>query len=186
MNCSVNFCHFREGWVQCPCCKIAWLWWWWSWSFPAAWFTICIVICYFTLGGCIGFAIRAVIVTQKYFTLGGCCGFGSTTIVTGFLVLGFSSCFVWSFLRYVSITVRHVFAGTGTCYCFTEYFSLGGCIGSWEIQYIWLLYCLFHFGRVFGCRNEQCYLWWCCHSFELGIGPMVLLRGSLQYDGFFR
>ena len=30
---------------------------------------------------------------------------------------------------YVCITVSHIFAGTGTCPCFREYFSLGGCTG---------------------------------------------------------
>ena len=45
----------------------------------------------FTFGGCIGLAIRTVIVTGKYFTLGGCCGLGITTIVTGLPVLGLSS-----------------------------------------------------------------------------------------------
>ena len=54
---------------------------------------------------------------------------------------------------------------------------------SQELQYFCLLYCLFYFGRVFVCWNEQCFLWWCCHSFELGISKMVLLGGSLQYDG---
>ena len=34
------------------------------------------------------------------------------------------------------------------------------------------------------CRNEQCFWWWCCHSFELGIGPMALLGESLQIGGF--
>ena len=52
------------------------------------------------------------------------------------------------------------------------------------LQYFWLLNCLFHFGRVFRVGNEQCFWWWCCHSFELGIGPMVLLGGSLQIGGF--
>ena len=52
------------------------------------------------------------------------------------------------------------------------------------LQYFWLLYCLFHFGRVFRVENEQCIWWWCCHSCELGIGPMVLLGGSLQISGF--
>ena len=37
-------------------------------------------------------------------------------------------------------------------------------------------------GVVIG--NEQCFWWWCCHSYELGIGPMVLLGGSLQIGGF--
>ena len=124
MHRPVNYCHFKEGWVQHHCCKIAWIWWWWSWSFPAAWFTICIIICYFTLVGCVGLTIRGIIITRKYFTL----GLGRATIVTGLLILGFSSHLVWSFLRYVSITVRHIFAGTGTCPCFREYFSLGGCI----------------------------------------------------------
>ena len=32
--------------------------------------------------------------------------------------------------------------------------------------------------------NEQCIWWWCRHSYELGIGPMVLLGGSLQIGGF--
>ena len=52
------------------------------------------------------------------------------------------------------------------------------------LQYFRLLYCLFHFGRVFWFGNEQCFWWWCCHSFELGIGSMVLLGGSLQIGGF--
>ena len=43
------------------------------------------------------------------------------------------------------------------------------------LQYFQLLYCLFHFGRVLQSGNEQCFWWWCCHSYELGIGPMVLL-----------
>ena len=34
------------------------------------------------------------------------------------------------------------------------------------LQYFRLLYCLFHFGRVFRFGNEQCFWWWCCHSFE--------------------
>ena len=39
---------------------------WWSWSFPAAWFTVCIVIRkYFTLGGCAGTEIKSVIVTRN-------------------------------------------------------------------------------------------------------------------------
>ena len=129
MHRSVNYCHFREGWVKHPCCKIAWLWWWWSWSFPAAWFIVCIIFWYFTLGGCVGIEIRIVIVTQKYFTLGGCCGPGSRTIVTGLLMVGFSSHLMWMFLRHVSIAVRHVFAWIGNCPCFREYFSLGRCSG---------------------------------------------------------
>ena len=52
------------------------------------------------------------------------------------------------------------------------------------LQYFRLLYCLFHFGRVLRSSNEQCFWWWCCHSFELGICPMVLLGGSLQFGGF--
>ena len=52
------------------------------------------------------------------------------------------------------------------------------------LQYFWLLYCLFHFGRVFHVGNEQCIWWWSRHSYELGIGPMVLLGGSLQIGGF--
>ena len=52
------------------------------------------------------------------------------------------------------------------------------------LQYFQLLYCLFHFGRVLRSGNEQCFWWWCCHSCELGIGPMVLLGGSLQIGGF--
>ena len=47
-----------------------------------------------------------------------------------------------------------------------------------------VMYCLFHFGRVYQSGNEQCFCWWCCHSFELGIGPMVLLGRSLQIGGF--
>ena len=39
------------------------------------------------------------------------------------------------------------------------------------LQYFRLLYCLFHFGRVFRIGNEQCIWWWCCHSFELGNWP---------------
>ena len=48
--------------------------------------------CYFTLGGCIGFEIKVVIVnvivTGRYFTLEGCCSF---TALTGLLVGGLSS-----------------------------------------------------------------------------------------------
>ena len=67
-------------------------------------------------------------------------------------------------------------------------FLFGRVCRSWKLQhflqYFRLLYCLFHFGRVFRIRKEQCFWWWCCHSFELGIGPMVLLGGSLQIGGF--
>ena len=136
MHGSVNYCHFREWRVQGPYCKVARLWWWWSWSFPAAWFTVCIVIRkYFTLGRYAGTEIRLVIVTRKYFTLGGCCGPGMRTAVTGLLLVRFSFCLVWSFLRHVSIAVSQVFTRTGTCSCFREYFSLGGCtgLGSYNI-----------------------------------------------------
>ena len=44
------------------------------------------------------------------------------------------------------------------------YFTLGGCLDV---------------------RMSNAILWWCCHSFELGIVPMVLWGGSLQYDGIF-
>ena len=47
------------------------------------------------------------------------------------------------------------------------------------LQYFQSLYCLFHFGRVYQSGNEQCFWWLCCYSFELLIGPMVLLGGSL-------
>ena len=64
----------------------------------------------------------------------------------------------------------------------------GGCVRSGKLQYFLqyfrLLYCLFHFGRVLRFGNEQCFRWWCCPSFELRIGPMVLLGGSLQIGGF--
>ena len=63
-------------------------------------------------------------------------------------------------------------------------FLFGRVCWSCKLQYFWLLYCLFHFGRVYQSCNEQYYWWWCRHSFELGIGPMVLLGGSLQNDGF--
>ena len=130
----MNYCHFWGRRVHCPYCQVAILWWWWSWSLPAAWLTASIIICcYFTLGGCIGLAIRTVIVivivTGKYFTLGGCCGLGITTAVTGFLVVRLSSRALWMFLRYASIPVRHIFTGTCTSPCFREYFSLGGCAG---------------------------------------------------------
>ena len=65
-------------------------------------------------------------------------------------------------------------------------FLFGRVCWSCKLQYFWLLYCLFHFGRVCWCHNEQCYWWWCRHSFELGIGPMVLLGGSLQIGAFSR
>ena len=130
----MNYCHFWGGWVHSPYWQVARLRWWWSWSFPAAWFAAGIIFCcYFTLGGCVGFAIRTVIVnvivTGKYFTLGGCCGLGSTTAVTGLSMLRLGSCVLWMFLRYVSITVRHVLTGADTSPCFREYFSLGGCAG---------------------------------------------------------
>ena len=108
-------------------------------GFPAAWFIVCIVICYFTLGGCAGTEIRLVIVTGKYFTLEGCCGPEIRTAVSGLLIDGFSSCLVCDFLRHVSITVSHVITGACTCPCFREYFSLGGCTGPGS--YNSLVYC---------------------------------------------
>ena len=129
MASCMDLCHFREGWVQSSCCHVARFWWWWSWSFPTAWFTVHIIIWYFTLGGCVGAEIRSVIVTRKYFTLGGCCGPGMRTAIAGLLLVGFSSHLVWSFPRCVSITMNHIFAGTGTFSNFREYFSLRGCTG---------------------------------------------------------
>ena len=67
---------------------------------------------------------------------------------------------------------------------FQRIFLCGRMYWLQKLQYFWLVYCLFHFGRVCVCHNEQCYWWWCCHSFELGISPMVLLAGSLQIGGF--
>ena len=133
--------------------------------------------------------MRTVIVTGKYFTLGGWCGPGIRTAVAGLLFIGFTSCLVWGFLRHVSIIVSHNVTRACACPCFREYFSLRGCCSPGSYQYFQLLYhcrCdqrLFYFGRVYWCGNEQCYLW-CCHSFELGIGPMVLLGWSLQYGCF--
>ena len=99
------------------------------------------------MGGCVGLAIRTVIVnvivTRKYFTLGGCFGLGSTTAVTGLPVLGLGSRALWQFLRYVSITVRHVIAGTCTSPCLREYFSLGGCAGL--VSYNIFGYCTVYF-----------------------------------------
>ena len=95
------------------------------------------------MGGCVGFAIRIVIVTGKYFTLGGCCGLGRATAVTGLRVLGLDSHALWMFLRYASITVRHIFTETGTCPCFREYFSLGGCTGL--VSYEMFSYCRVYF-----------------------------------------
>ena len=89
------------------------------------------------------------------------------------------------FLRCVSITVSHVLTGAGTSPCLWEYFSLGGCVGlgSYNIFYNIFGYCTVYFtlGGCFGIGNEQCFWWWCCHSFELGIGPMVLL-GRVSSD----
>ena len=86
-------------------------------------------------------------------------------------------------LRCVSITVSHVLTGAGTSPCLREYFSLGGCVGleSYNI----FGYCTVYF-TLAGCFGlvMQCFWWWCCHSFELGIGPMVLLGGSLKIGGF--
>ena len=58
--------------------------------------------------------------------------------------------------------------------------------GSYNIFYNIFGYCTVYFtlGGCFMIGNEQCFWWWCCHSFELGIGPMVLLAGSLQIGGF--
>ena len=67
---------------------------------------------------------------------------------------------------------------------FQRIFLFGRVCKSGKLQYFQLLYCLFHFGRVYWFWNEQCYWWWCRHSFELGIGPMVLLGGSLQIGDF--
>ena len=103
-------------------------------------------------------------------------------------MVGFSSCLVWSFLRHVCITVSHIFTGTGTCPCFGEYFSLGGCGGPGSYN-IFIYYTAviviresFTLGGCLdvGMSNAICG----CHSFELGIDSMVLLGGSLQYDGF--
>ena len=63
-------------------------------------------------------------------------------------------------------------------------FLFGRVCWSGKLQYFQLLYCLFNFGRVYRSWNEQCYWWWCHHSFELGVGQMVYLGGSLQNDGF--
>ena len=88
------------------------------------------------------------------------------------------------FFRCVSITVSHVLTGAGTSPCLREYFSLGGCcvLGSYNIFYNIFGYCTVYFtlGGCFVLGMEQCIWWWCCHSCELGIGPMVLLGGSLQ------
>ena len=83
----------------------------------------------------------------------------------------------------MSITVSHILTGACTRPCLREYFS-GRVWWSWKLKYFWLLYScycdqrIFHFGRVDWSCNEQCYLWWGCHSFELGIDPMALLGGS--------
>ena len=69
-------------------------------------------------------------------------------------------------------------------YQFQIIFLFGRMCWSRKLQYFQLLYCLFHFGRVYVCPNEQCFWWWCCHPFELGIGPMALFGGSLQIGGF--
>ena len=189
MHSSVDYCHFRGRRVYSPHWQVARFWWWWSWSFSAPWFTAGIVFCcYFTLGGCIGLEIRVVIVdvivTGRYFTLGGCC---SLTALTGLLIGGLSPCLMWMFLRCVSITVSHILTGAGTSPCLREYFSLGGYRSGklqYFLQYFRLLYCLFHFGRVFRFGNKKCFWWRCCHSFELGVGPIVLLGGSFQIGGF--
>ena len=65
-------------------------------------------------------------------------------------------------------------------------FLFGRMCWSHELQYFRLLYCLFHFGRVYWCHNEQCYWWWCCRFFELGIGPMVELVQWYCWEGLFR
>ena len=65
----------------------------------------------------------------------------------------------------------HVLTGAGTSPCFRECFSLGGCagLGSYNIFGYFTVY--FTLGGCFGLWNEQCYWWWCHHSFELGTWP---------------
>ena len=70
----------------------------------------------------------------------------------------------WSW--YQSLSLRIFLFGRVLCSGKLQYF----------LQYFRLLYCLFHFGRVFCIGNEQCIWWWCCHSFELGIGWEGLFR----------
>ena len=67
-------------------------------------------------------------------------------------------------------------------------FLFGRVCRSWEVTIfstIFLVIVLFiSLWEGVSVGNEQCFWWWCCHSFELGIGPMVLLGGSLQIGGF--
>ena len=148
------------------------------------------ILMYFTLGGCCGLAIRiviwAVIVTRKYFTLEDVAVslLSLVSSLSDWLPFGVGVpqvclhhcelCPRWSW--YQSLSLRIFLFGRVLRSGKLQYF----------LQYFRLLYCLFHFGRVFRVGNEQCIWWWCCHSCELGIGPMVLLGGSLQIGAFSR
>ena len=99
-------------------------------------------------------------------------------------MLGLSSCEVCSILRYVYITVRHVFTGTCTCPCFREYFSLEECAGV-------MRYNIFGYSRVYftlgGCMDVRMSNVICggiSTPLSLELAQMVLMGGSLQYDGF--
>ena len=92
------------------------------------------------------------------------------------------------FLRCVSITVSHVLTGAGTSPCLREYFSLGGCVSleSYNIFYNIFGYCTVYFtsGGCIGLGMSNVFGGGVVTPFELGIGPMVLLGGSLQFGGF--